>query len=220
MTRTRPSLARSSPLLRVAAALALLVLAGCSLPDKPTRPALYDFGPGALAPKPQTRIAPLPPLALAEIDASGMLDSTAVVYRLGYADSNQLRPYAQARWSAQPAQLIRQRLRETLGERRTVFNVEEGASQARVGGVVPRILRIELEEFSHYFESPTQSAGVVRLRVTLVESTAAGDKLLGQRTVVASRPATTGDAPGGVRAMAAATDAAVEEISQWLQQVP
>ncbi len=196
----------------------VMAMTACSLPDKPSRPALYDFGPGALAPKPTTRIAPLAPLALADIDAAGLLDSTAVLYRLAYDDAHQLRPYSQARWSMSPALLLRQRLRETLGERRTMFSAEEGASQTRVNGIVPRVLRIDLEEFTHYFESPAQSRGVVRFRATLLETTTAGERLVGQRTVIASRPAETADAAGGVRALSAAADAAIEDLSQWLQQ--
>jgi cholesterol transport system auxiliary component len=34
------------------------------------------------------------------------------------------------------------------------------------------------------------------------------------------RPAPSADAPGGVRALTAATDAAIDEIATWLQQVP
>ena len=45
---------------------AVLVLTGCSaLPAAPTRPVLYDFGPGPLATVPTDRRAPLAPLALA-----------------------------------------------------------------------------------------------------------------------------------------------------------
>lgn len=201
------------------AALLTALLAGCAGPDRPVRSTQYDFGPGTITPRPATREAPLPPLQLADIDAGATFDGTAVLYRLAYADANQLRPYAQARWTAPPAQLVRQRLRETLGQKRVVLNPGEGAALARSNdGQAPRVLRLELEEFSHLFESPTQSAGVVRLRATLMENTAAGEKLLAQRSVVAQRPAATHDAPGGVRALAAATDAAVEEIAQWLQQ--
>ena len=60
------------------------------------------------------------------------------------------------------------------------------------------------------------SAGLVRLRVTLVENTAAGEKLLGQRQFIVQRPAATNDAPGGVAALAQATDAAAQEIAQWV----
>jgi len=38
--------------------------------------------------------------------------------------------------------------------------------------------------------------------------------------VVVQRPATSADAAGGVRALTAATDAAIEELDQWLQQAP
>lgn len=201
-------------------ALAASVLAGCAGPERPVRAMQYDFGPGATQVQPSTRMAPLPPIALAEIDAGGALDSSAMLYRLGYADANQLRPYAQARWTAAPAQLVRQRVREQLSQRRVVLNTGEGAALLRSGGVAPRVLRLELEEFSHLFESPTQSAGVLRLRATLAENTPSGEKLLAQRVVIVQRPARTADAPGGVRALAAATDAAAEELSQWLQQVP
>ena len=192
--------------------------AGCAgLIDKPVQRTLYDFGPGATssAARPPT----LPPIVLPDIDAAGALDGFSVLYRLAYADGNQLRPYAQARWSAPPPQLVRQRLREVLGRERVVLNLGEAASLAREGSVLPRSLRIELEEFSHVFDSPTRSFGLVRLRATLLESTAAGEKLLGQKSVIAREAAPTADAPGGVRALTAATDAAAADIGQWLQQV-
>ena len=196
------------------------LLAGCAnFVDKPGRATLYDFGPGpttATAAPPVTR----PPVVLADIDAAGALEGSAVLYRLGYADDHQLRPYAQARWSAPPPQLVRQRLREQLGRDRIVLNPGEGASLARSGGLLPRALRIELEEFSHYFQGPAQSVGLVRLRATLLENTAGGEKLLAQRNVVVQRPAPSADAPGGVRALTAAVDAAADELVQWLAQVP
>jgi cholesterol transport system auxiliary component len=201
-----------------------LVLAGCSaLPDKPVRAALYDFGPGALAPQPATRQAPLPAIALADISTpGGVLDNQSVLYRLAYDDAQQLRPYSQARWSMPPAQLIRQRLRDTLGRTRPVLNAGEGPALNRGvnQGVLPRVLKLELDEFSHFFEAPERSAGLIRLRATLVETTPSGEKLLAQRSVTAQRPAPSADAPGGVRALTAATDAAIDEIATWLQQVP
>ena len=197
--------------------LAFAVLAGCATPDKPVRATLYDFGPGATTAAPVT--APtLPPLVLGEIEASGALDGSFVLYRLGYADAHQLRPYAQARWSAPPPQLIRQRLREQLARERPVLDLGDSAALARNSGTMPRVLRIELEEFSHLFESQTQSWGLLRLRATLMENTPGGEKLVAQRSIVIRQPAPTADAPGGVRALAAATDAAAGEIGQWLLQ--
>jgi cholesterol transport system auxiliary component len=113
---------------------------------------------------------------------------------------------------------VRQRLREQLARERPVLDLGEGAALARGSGAMPRILRLELEEFSQFFESQTQSWGLLRLRATLMENTPAGEKLLAQRTLVVRQPAPSADAPGGVRALAAATDAAAGEIGQWLLQ--
>ena len=205
------------------ALLATLALAaalgGCSaIPDKPVRATLYDFGPGPAAGAPSAPSV-LPALVVADVEVSSALDGTAVLYRLGYADDHQLRPYAQARWSAPPPQLIRQRLRQRLGRDRAVLDLGESASLARNGGTAPRVLRLGLEEFSQLFESEGRSWGLLRLRATLLQNTPAGEQLLDQRTFVVRTPAPTADAPGGVRALAAATDAAAEEIAQWLQAV-
>lgn len=209
----------------------LALLGGCALPDKPVRSAMYDFGPGELiapsaAPAPATATATagaplpaLPPLAIADIaTAGGALDNQAVLYRLGYTDARQLRPYAQARWSMPPAQLVRQRLRERLGQRRAVFNAREGVALNRSQNARLPLLRLELEEFSQLFSAPDASVGLIRLHATLLEITPAGEKLIAQRTVVVQRPAPSADAPGGVRALSAATDAAIDALAQWLEQ--
>ncbi|MDQ0588741.1 cholesterol transport system auxiliary component [Variovorax paradoxus] len=216
-TPSRPSLAAC-----IGIGLALL-LAGCgALPDKPARATLYDFGPGlaASASAANPPAAALPTLALAEIESNTRLDGTQILYRLGYADANELRPYGQSRWSLPPAQLLRQRLRDALAERRTVLGPEESATIARAEGKVPDTLRISLDEFSHYFESAGSSTGLVRMRATLIRGTTGGDRVLGQRSFTVRRPAPSADAPGGVKALAAATDAAVAEIVQWVDQLP
>jgi cholesterol transport system auxiliary component len=212
--------------------LALLTLAGCSaLPDKPVRPVLYDFGPGAVAGQVMSRDVSLPAVALEEITTvGGALDNTALLYRLNYTNEQQLRPYASARWSTPPAQLVRQRLREKLSERRSVFGARDGLALSRpvVPGVrslpsdgtpevLPLRLRLELEEFSHLFTAPDASVGVIRLRATLIDISRGGERLVGQRSIIAQRPAITMDAPGGVRALTAATDAAIAELDEWLQ---
>lgn len=180
-------------------ALALmLALAGCSaLPDKPGRTTLYDFGPGALsATAPAAAGAPrLPTIALADIDANARIDGTQLLYRLGYADANELRPYAQSRWSLAPAQLLRQRLRDALAARRTVLDPQESATIAR-GEIRPQTLRVSLEEFTQYFDLAASSAGLVRVRATLTQGTPGGDRVVGQRTFTVRLPAPSADAPG------------------------
>ena len=211
----------------VSSLVAALVLGACSaLPSKPVRATMYDFGPGPLAAQPAqpaaTAQTPRAPVAIEEISTSGgALDNLAVLYRLGYVDAQELRPYSQSRWSMPPAQLVRQRLRDTLSLRRPVFNAREGLALNRSQNpLLPLQLRLELQEFSHYFSAPDASVGLVRLRATLVDVTSAGEKLVAQRVIVAQVPATTLDAPGGVRALTAATDAAIEQLDQWLQQQP
>ncbi|MEO5659938.1 MAG: ABC-type transport auxiliary lipoprotein family protein [Polaromonas sp.] len=200
----------------------LVLVAGCALPNKPIRATLYDFGPGDLATQvsaPAAAAASLPPLALADISTSGgALENQAVLYRLAYTNAQQLRPYSQARWSMPPAQLLRQRMRERLSQHRVVLNAREGVALNRRQNANLRLLRLELEEFSQLFSAPDASVGLLRLHATLVEITPAGESLIAQRNLVVQRPATSADAPGGVRALTAATDAAIDELDQWLQQ--
>ena len=206
--------------IRLSCVLATAALAAaCSsvAPEKPVRATLYDFGPGpaALAPAPPTA---QPAIVLADVEAIAALESSALLYRLAYADAHQLHPYARARWTAPPPQLVRQRLREQLGRDRAILDPTESAALARSGGALPRTLRIDLEEFSHLFDSPTQSWGVVRLRATLMDTPPAGERLVAQRIVLQRQAAPSADASGGARALTAATDAAAQEISQWLAQ--
>jgi len=201
----------------IALFLTAVVLAGCSaLPSKPARQTMYDFGPQVA--EPTGAVSTRAALVLPELEVSGILETPALLYRLGYEDPNQLRSYAFARWSAPPGQLLRQRLRDVLARDRAVLDSAAGAALTRRGGTPPPVLRVELEEFSQLFQSPTTSQGVVRLRCTLLENTGGGERLVAQRSFNVERPAPSADAPGGVRALAAATDAAAQDIAAWLQQ--
>ena len=187
-----------------ASALGLLV--GCATPQAPVPKAVYDFGPSLQAPSLQAIAAPLPALVLAEMDAPAALESTAVVYRLGYADAQQLRPYTLARWSMPPAQLVRLRVRDALSSKGSVLSTAEGSATW--------LLKLELDEFSQLFESPGSSAGVVRLRATLLR----GGAIAAQRSVLARASAPSQDAAGGVRALTQATDDAVQQLGTWVAQ--
>jgi cholesterol transport system auxiliary component len=83
---------------------------------------------------------------------------------------------------------------------------------------MPRVLHVELEEFSQTFDSQAQSWGVLRLRATLLSNTPGGERLIGQRVIAKREPAPSADAAGGVRALSAAADAAADEIADWLAQ--
>jgi cholesterol transport system auxiliary component len=193
-----------------------LMLSACAVLDKPVQPAVYDFGPGALTTSVSTS-SKSRTLMLAEVDAPTALDNTGVMYRLAYADDQQLRPYALARWSMPPAQLVRQRLRDRLSQSGVVLNASDGVGLGKTDAGWPLLLRLELEEFSQRFDSPQTSTGLVKLRAVLVETSAGTEKLLGQRVFVTQRPSASADAAGGVRAMTAAIDALAGEIDEWVK---
>ena len=159
-----------------------------------------------------THLLHRPALALDPVEANAAIDGTAVVSRLLYSgDGQQPRPYAQARWTMSPPQLVTQRLREAFSATRPVVDI--GAGLAAVE------LRAQLDEFAHVFSAPGTSEGVVRLRLTLIAPSAA-NRLLGQHTIVVRKPAASADAAGGVSALRAATDDAVNQAVAWVQSVP
>ena len=199
---------------RARAALAIaLVLAGllsaCALPERRAAPVLYDFGSRPLDEAPAPKGAALPALATS-VQAGTALDGTDMLYRLAYADERQLRSYAQARWVMPPAELVQQRLRDVLSQQRVVLRPGEGAQM---------LLLIDLDEFSQLFESSGRSSGELRLRATVRWTASGGNQQLAQRNIRVLRPASSADAAGGVRALSAATDAAVEELAQWIGQL-
>ena len=188
----------------------MLLLVGCTATRPEAAIKVYDFGPAPLPPAAASQPA-LATLVLYEPQVSPALDGNALLYRLAYADAQQLKPYALARWSMPPAQLIGQRLRQQLGAQRAVVAPGEAAAQLN--------LRLVLEEFSHVFASPTDSHGLLRLRATLTQGSGSGETLLAQRSFVVQQPASTPDAQGAVRALTAASDQMAVQIEAWLAQV-
>ncbi len=187
---------------RVMAAMAAMLLVACATPQAPTPKVVYDFGP-VISTQAPTATPQRPTIALPDIEAGAGLDSAALLYRLQYLDAQQLRPYAQARWSVPPAQIVRTRLRDALSV--------QGPVLANEGGT-PWVLRVELDEFSQLFETPVSSQGLVRLRASLMKN----DVLIAQTTVLARSNAPSPDAAGGVRALTSATDDAVGQLTRWL----
>ncbi len=196
------------------------LLAGCAaLPDPPARATVYDFGPGAAQPAAAQPGAPLAALVLVDVASAGLADgSSALLYRLAYANAQQLRPYSQARWSQPPAQLLQQALRERLGRDRIVLSASQAAALQPDRQRLPAVLRVQLEEFSQVFSSAQDSAGVVRLRAVLADTGLTGETLVAQRVFTAQRPAGSADAAGGARALAEASAQLADELAAWVQQ--
>lgn len=185
------------------------LLSACSTPQPPVSKAVYDFGVVHTASTVAASEMPSrPALALPDIEAGNGLESPAMLYRLLYADAQQLRPYAQARWSVPPAQLVHARLRDALARSGPVLMNE---------GLASWTLRIELLEFSQIFSDPNSSYGLVRMRLSLFKTnTSQGERLVAQTTVLSRAASNSQDAAGGVRALTAATDDAVQQIDRWL----
>jgi cholesterol transport system auxiliary component len=190
-------------------ALLLLTLSGCAVSEPPARSQAYDLGP--LSRKDAAADTPrLPALSVAHIDAPSWLDSTRMFYRLAYANEQQPRQYSGSRWITPPAQLFEQRLKSWIGqEGNMVLSASAGAMR------VP-VLQIEVDEFTQIFESPAQSAAHVTVRAAVIQNRI----LIAQQTFMKKLPAPTADAPGGVRALADASDAVIADMMRWLAQLP
>lgn len=204
------------------AALAVL-LAGCStLPSPPASAVRYDLGPApAASASPSPSPAAVHPIALAPMQAPLLTDgSTGVRYRLAYVNGQVLYTYAQARWSAPPAQIVGQRLREHLGQgNRVVLSAVPGDVPPTVQGRHVPVLQLALEEFSQVFASAQNSSGWVRVRATLIDPSPQGNVLLAQQVFEVRQPAASTNAAGGVQALSAGVDQVGQQLGAWLQTV-
>lgn len=191
-------------------ACSVSLLAGCAINDPPPASQSFDLGTTRVD-KGTTNNAPqLPALSVAHVDAPSWLDSTRMFFRLAYANEQQPRPYSGSRWITPPAQLFEQRLKARLGQGGgMVLSASAGAMR------IP-VLHIEIDEFTQVFENPAQSAAHVTVRAAVIHNRI----LIAQQTFVKQVPASTADAPGGVRALADASDAVIADMMRWLAQLP
>lgn len=190
----------------VAAVCCALLLAGCASQDRPQN-TVYDFGAPSLRPfTPAT--PPASPLAIVVMDVTGPsgLDTERMFYRLNYADAQQARTYASSRWSATPVNLVTTRIKSRLSQAHMkVLSATDAANG------VP-ILRIEIDDFVHAFQSAGQSEGRIMLRASVFTE----HRLVDQRSFERGTPASSHDAAGGAAALAASTDGLADDIGAWL----
>ncbi len=211
-------------LLRLSPLLAALLLAACqSLPTPPKEPERYDLGAAALADAANVAADPAEPaaLVLTDIQAPWQAEgsTTAMYYRLAYAQPHNLHAYSQASWSLPPELLVQERLRHWLSQgRRVVLSAEGGRIPPRVAGQQPPVLLLALEEFEQVFDQPAHSFAKVRLRATLLAHRPAGEVLLGQQVFSVTTPAASADAAGGARALSQAMDTLGQQLVAWLRQ--
>jgi cholesterol transport system auxiliary component len=192
-----------------------LLLAGCTVQSgRLSSASLYDLGPLPTAAAGVTTAAPSTPtpiaISVAEVRPSAWLDSPLMFYRLLYANPQHPRAYAQQRWIMQPTDLFGQRLKARIVQAGGV------AASAVDGPSNLSLLKIEADDFTHVFESPEQSYGSIALRASLYN----GRNMVAQKSFAARTPATSNDAAGAARALAAASDAVIADMLAWLARQP
>ncbi len=195
MTLPRPSLCPMIPSLLIAA-----LLAGCTgLPKVAPAYAVHDFG----GPDPVAARSPGVPLRGLEVVAAPWLASTAIQYRLAYAQPTRRQAYVESRWAAQPAQLVELALKRAV---RT-------GGEAGTSGACR--LRVELDEFAQVFDEAAVSRGVVEARAFLLAPRS--DQIVASRGFSLARPAPSADALGGVAALRGGVRQMGVELSDWLE---
>lgn len=198
-----------------------LCLVGCSaLPSRPAMVERYDLGLPDLSAPSAAAVAPLP-LVMSEVQMPGLAEgTTGMLYRLRYADGQQLRAYQNARWSQPPAQLLEQRIRMRLGADRPVLADRDDISFKAADSRMLASLKLELDEFSQVFDSASNSYALVRVRASLItrDAISGGNVLQAQKMLTAQVPTATADAAGGAQAMALAVDNVTAQLNRWLKE--
>lgn len=198
--------ARALPALALAGAF---LLAGCASGSKgPSGNTLYDFGPAGspVSAGASAAAAAVPAVVLTDVTGNAAYDNERMFYRLNYADPLQARWYANSRWSSTPLQMLTQRLKSRVAQAGIKVLSTTDASNG-----VP-LLRVDLDEFTHSFDSTASSHGQLVLRASLFQ----GHTLVDQRTFSRKVAATSADAAGGARALAQAADAVAADMIGWL----
>ena len=162
--------------------------------------AVYDFG----QPVREASLSGWRGKLSVEVRAPLWIDSPSIGYRLAYSEPKRLREYTQSRWVGPPAQLVQQRLVRQLG----MIPVGQGGTRC--------VLRIDIDEFSQVFETPTSSRGVIQARAQLLDRSRTS--LVFQELNI-EIPAPSADARGGVAALTAAVDQLEADLLAWERQL-
>ena len=192
---------RSSRFLTASAGLLMVaLLAACTgLPKVAPSYAVHDFG----GPEPVAARSLGFPLRNVEVVVPPWLASTAMQYRLAYAQATRRQAYVESRWAAQPAQLVELALKRAV---RT-------GGEAGTSGACR--LRVELDEFAQVFDEAAASRGVVEARAFLLAPRS--DQIVASRGFSLARPAPSADALGGVAALRGGVRQMGVELSDWLE---
>jgi len=177
------------------------LLAGCGAGRSTQAPRQLDLGAG---PDPMNKMALTQnaPVVVPTANASGLLNDTSVIWRIG--QTGQPQAYATYQWVASPAKLVVQRVTDRLALQGAVLPQSVGAD-------LPQI-RLNLLRFEQSFANDgASSVGALTLQAVFVR----GDQVIDQKLIDIQVPTVTQDAPGGADALRQATDQAAEQVAKW-----
>lgn len=182
-----------SRLLSVILSLGLVACGGFG--RVPTGITTHDFGPPSTL-----HFAPKVPLRVVEVRAPSWLGSSAMQYRFASERDQRRLVYTENRWAAAPSELIEAALNRALSPVRP-----------QGGGC---LLRVDLDEFSQIFDTPTQSHALLEARARLVSPR--GDAVLAEERLRYQVAAAEPNAGAGATALRDASLQLAQGIDRWL----
>jgi len=185
--------------------LALLAV-GCAAHRR--APAQYDLDSVGTPAAPNTRLHAS--IVIPAVSTPSWLRTTALIYRLDYATPSRLQSYTLSQWTAPPAELLTQRLRQQISAANSAVTLRSMAS-----GMEGYRLDVTLEQFVQVFASAHSSRCLVTLSATLTALRT--QRALAQRSFHSEQPAPSSDAAGAVYGLTLASDACLQQIVLWLQ---
>ncbi|MCB1985114.1 MAG: membrane integrity-associated transporter subunit PqiC [Burkholderiales bacterium] len=190
----------------------IVLLSGCTIFPKPNATvATYNFiadTPAKTNQLGQSAIKNGKKILVTHTTAPLWLDTQAIYYRLVYHNPFQSYAYANSRWSSPPAFLLTQQIKQKIAAETNHLIIKDSSM-----AVVENELHIELEEFSHIFDTLTDSRVVIRFQASLVNNS---HRLIAQKTFSAQQMAQSANATGAVNAFSIASNQLMDELIHWL----
>ena len=171
--------------------IVLALLAGCGGNAAELAPRTFDLG---FAPP----AAKFPALRVSS-RAAAPFDGVQMYYRLAWRNPTELAEYAQSRWAAPPAELLRKQFLRSAGE-----------------GVGKCSLEVEVQEFTQVFTSKEASEARIELRASLTNAAAR----VASRGLMVIEPGAGNEASSGAAAMGRATERLAGELAMWVAAQP
>ncbi len=192
----------------LATALAVLLLAGCSLTrEAPVTHYVLRDGGAAPAVAPPSRAAGRT-LVVAGTVADSFYDSTAIAFSRGEGSRGS---YQYAFWTERPGRA----LQGLLVARLAAAGLYAAVLPAAVG--LPGDLELQTELHSLYHDA-REAPGAARVRVTATLVDRRQQRLLARRTFEAEAPASAYSAAGAVDGFSAAVGRVLDELVAWLRE--